>query len=44
MCGQGEKVVGAGFIHPRAKAREAFRDEQLRELGTEAAEEYMRRL
>ena len=44
MCGKGETVVGAGFIHPRAKAREAFKEEQLRELGPEAAEEYLRRL
>ena len=44
MCGKGEKVIGAGFIHPRAKTREAFKEEQLRELGPEAAEEYLRRL
>ena len=29
MCGKGEKVIGAGYIHPRAKIREAFKDEQL---------------
>ena len=44
MCGKGEKVIGAGYIHPRAKMREAFKEEQLRELGPEAAEEYLRRL
>jgi hypothetical protein len=44
MCGKGEQVIGAGYIHPRAKMREAFREEQLRELGPDAAEEYLRRL
>jgi len=44
MCGKGETVIGAGYIHPRAKMREAFKAEQLRQLGPEAAEEYNRRL
>ena len=44
MCGPGERVIGAGYIHPRAKAREAFKQAQLDELGPEAAEEYLRRL
>jgi ectoine hydroxylase-related dioxygenase (phytanoyl-CoA dioxygenase family) len=44
MCAKGEQVIGAGYIHPRAKMREAFKEEQLRELGPEAAEEYLRRL
>ena len=42
VCGKGETVIGAGYIHPRAKMREAFRAEQLAELGAEAAEEYLR--
>jgi ectoine hydroxylase-related dioxygenase (phytanoyl-CoA dioxygenase family) len=44
MCGKDELVVGAGYIHPKAKMREAFRADQLRQLGDEAAEEYLRRL
>jgi len=44
MCGRGEAVIGAGYIHPKAKMREAFRAEQLEQLGEEAAEEYARRL
>ena len=44
MCGPGETVIGAGYIHPKAKMREAFRAEQLRRLGPEAADEYHRRL
>ncbi|MGZ4722621.1 MAG: phytanoyl-CoA dioxygenase family protein [Ilumatobacteraceae bacterium] len=44
MCGKGETVIGAGYIHPRATMREAFRNEQLDRLGAEAAEEYLRRL
>jgi ectoine hydroxylase-related dioxygenase (phytanoyl-CoA dioxygenase family) len=43
-CGKGETVIGAGYIHPRAKMREAFKARQLEELGPEAAEEYLRRL
>ena len=44
MCGPGETVIGAGYIHPKAKMREAFKAEQLERLGSEAAEEYRRRL
>ena len=44
MCGNGETVIGAGYIHPKAKMREAFKAEQLSRLGDEAAEEYLRRL
>ncbi len=44
MCGKDEPVIGAGYIHPKAKMREAFKAEQFRELGTEAAAEYLRRL
>ncbi|MEP7047088.1 MAG: phytanoyl-CoA dioxygenase family protein [Ilumatobacteraceae bacterium] len=43
MCGPGERVIGAGYIHPRAKMREAFKQQQFAELGAEAAEEYLRR-
>jgi ectoine hydroxylase-related dioxygenase (phytanoyl-CoA dioxygenase family) len=43
VCGPGETVVGAGYVHPRAKMREAFREQQLREMGAEAAEDYLLR-
>jgi hypothetical protein len=43
MCDPGETVIGAGFSHPRTKAREAFRAEQLAALGEEKAAEYLRR-
>ena len=42
-CGPGETVVGAGYVHPRARMREAFREQQLRDMGPEAAEEYLLR-
>ncbi len=44
MCGKGEVVIGAGYIHPKSKMREAFKAEQLEQLGADAAEEYVRRL
>jgi hypothetical protein len=37
-------VIGAGYIHPKSKMREAFKAEQLEQLGDDAAEEYVRRL
>ena len=43
MCGEGEVVVGAGFTHPRAKAREEFVRNQLAELGPEAARQWAQR-
>ena len=42
-CGPGETVVGAGYVHPRARMREAFREQQLADMGPEAAEEYLLR-
>jgi len=30
-------------VHPRARMREAFREQQLRDMGPEAAEEYLLR-
>ena len=42
-CGPGETVVGAGYVHPRARMREAFREQQLQEMGPEAAGEYLLR-
>ena len=44
MCGKDEKIIGAGYIHPKAKMREAFKARQLEQLGPDAAEEYLRRL
>ena len=41
MCGKDEVVIGAGYIHPKSKMREAYKAEQLRQLGPEAAEEYL---
>ena len=43
VCDQGEAVIGEGFSHPRRAVREAHRDEQLAELGEQAAAEYLRR-
>jgi ectoine hydroxylase-related dioxygenase (phytanoyl-CoA dioxygenase family) len=44
MCGKDEIVIGAGYIHPKSKMREAFKAAQLEQLGDDGAEEYMRRL
>jgi len=44
VCDPGEAVIGAGFINPRTKAREAFKREQLAELGDERAGWWQRRL
>ncbi len=38
--GPGETVVGAGFTHPRAAAREAFVERQLASLGEPAATDW----
>ncbi len=40
VCAEGEVVVGAGFTHPRKKARRAFVDSQLDELGADVAERW----
>ena len=44
MCGKDEVVIGAGYIHPKSKMREAFKAKQLSDLGSDAAAEYLRRL
>ena len=44
MMDRGEPVVGAGYMHPRAKAREAFKDQHFSEMDPAAAAEYKRRL
>ncbi len=44
MCGPGETVIGAGYTHPRAAAREAFVDRQLADLGPpESSDWWLRR-
>ena len=42
-CGPDEVVVGAGFTHPRGKARDEFVAAQLDAMGPEAAAEYLQR-
>lgn len=40
VAGPDEVVLGAGFDHPRAVAREAFLEQQAAEVGAEAAEQW----
>lgn len=44
VCDKGEAVVGAGYMHPKSKMREKFKDEQFAEMGEQAAQEYRNRL
>ncbi len=44
MCGEGETVIGAGHMHPRAKMREKYREEQFSRMTLEARREYVNRL
>lgn len=44
VCDKGEQVVGAGFMDPRRKKREAFKQKQLDAMGEKAAREYLARL
>ena len=44
VCDKGETVVGAGYMNPRRKAREAFKDQQFEDMGPEAAAHYKARL
>jgi len=44
VCQEGESVVGAGFLHPKAKVREQFKQKQFDAMGEKAAKEYMNRL
>ena len=43
-CDKGEEVIGAGFMNPRRRKREAFKQNQLEALGEKAAREYLARL
>ena len=44
VCDKGEAVVGAGYMNPRRKAREALKEKQLDALGEKGAGEYLARL
>ena len=44
VCDKGETVIGAGFMDPRRRNREAFKQKQLDSLGEKAAQEYLARL
>ncbi|MEP2780882.1 MAG: phytanoyl-CoA dioxygenase family protein [Pseudoruegeria sp.] len=44
VCDKDEEVVGAGFMDPRRKKREAFKQKQLDAMGEKAAREYLARL
>lgn len=44
VCDKGETVVGAGYMDPRRKKREAFKEQQFSEMGEKAAREYKARL
>ena len=44
VCDKGEQVIGAGFMDPRRKKREAFKQQQLDELGEKKAQQYLARL
>jgi hypothetical protein len=44
VVGPGEPVVGAGFVHPKAKVREQRKAQELAAMGPEAAAEYLNRL
>ena len=44
VCDKGEQVIGAGFMDPRRKKREAVKQKQLDALGEKGAREYLARL
>lgn len=44
MVGPDEPVIGAGFMHPKASERDAYREQELAALNSEMREEYLRRL
>jgi hypothetical protein len=43
VCDPGEPVIGAGFVHPRARERDAFIDRQLAELGPDSRRHWQAR-
>ena len=44
VCDKGEQVIGAGYMDPRRKKREAFKQKQFEAMGEKAAREYLARL
>jgi ectoine hydroxylase-related dioxygenase (phytanoyl-CoA dioxygenase family) len=43
-CGENETVIGAGYMNPRSKMREEFKEEQLKALSAEERQHYLARL
>ena len=44
VCDKGEDVIGAGYMHPRAKMREKYKDAQFSKMPQQDVDEYLRRL
>ncbi len=44
VCDKGEEVIGSGYLNPRRKLREAFKQKQFDAMGEKAAREYLARL
>ncbi len=44
VCDRGEAVIGAGYMHPRAKMREKFKEEQFSRMSQREVDAYLRRL
>lgn len=44
VCDKGETVIGAGYMNPRSKRREQFKDEQFAAMSDKEAREYRNRL
>lgn len=44
VCDKGETVIGAGYMHPKAKMREKFKEKQFSEMSPKAVQEYLHRL
>ncbi|PWQ93189.1 phytanoyl-CoA dioxygenase family protein [Leucothrix arctica] len=44
MCNEGEQVIGAGYMDPRRKKREAFKQKQLDAMSEKEVREYLARL
>ena len=44
VCDKGETVIGAGYMHPRAKMREKYKNEQFSKMRQQDVDEYLRRL
>lgn len=44
VCDKGETVIGAGYMHPKAKMRTKFKEEQFGKMDSQAVSEYLNRL